>query len=319
MVLAANNKIKKPNKYLRRNLFIFALLAVPLLHFLVFWVYINAQSISLAFFRFDLVKQAYEFVGLDNFRDHFRDLKLVTANRNMYYNSFRAIPINLGCLVMAILVGYAFNKHIPGERVFRVIYYLPSMISVVILMLCYRYMFAYEPGQLIGPAATALRAIGVNYPGWAVNDPEATRTVWALIYIFCIWASAGVNIILMASAMARVPEEVIESAKLDGVGFWRELFQIQLPLIMPTVSIFLINSVMAVAGFWMHPMMLAGSIGVDNSYYTVGWFMFERAQDAQSTDYAGISTIGLVLTVILTVMVLIVKKITDKLTPEVDF
>ncbi len=317
MVIAANNnKLKKPRKNLRRNLFLVALLIIPVLHFLIFWVYINAKSISLAFFTYDIKSSNYRFAGLENFKDLFRVLRLDPHQRIKFYNSFRAIPINLGCLVMAILVGYTFNKHIPGERIFRVIYYLPSMISIVILVLCYKYMFAYD--DLVGPAASALRALGLNYQGWAINDPAATSQIWALIYIFCIWASAGVNIILMASAMARVPEEIVESAKLDGVGFWRELFQIQLPLIMPTVSIFLINSVMAVSSFWIHPMLFVGEEGL-SKFDTVGWYMFRQATEAQDNAYPTISTIGLTLTIAITILVLIVKKITDKLTPEVDF
>ncbi|MBO7519481.1 MAG: sugar ABC transporter permease [Clostridia bacterium] len=68
-------RIRKPRKNLRRNLFICTLLFVPLLHFLVFWLYINAKTISLAFMDWNYFKNAYEFVGLDNFREQFKQLK----------------------------------------------------------------------------------------------------------------------------------------------------------------------------------------------------------------------------------------------------
>lgn len=317
-----NRKKKKMNKNLKRNLFIVSLLIVPLLHFLVFWLYINIETISLAFMEWDFFSNTYKFAGIDNFIEQFGQFKERPETMNMFINAFRAIPINIACLVLAVIIGYAFSKHIRGERVFRVIFYLPTMISIVIQTLCYRYMFTYSPGMLQGPAAELLRMLGVNYNGWetTLSDPVVIDRIWFLISFFCVWASAGINIILMASAMSRIPEEVIESAKLDGVGFWRELFQIHIPLIMPTISVFLINSMMAVSAFYIQPMLLTGNVtGPSSAYNTVGWYMFNMAPVAQDSDMPLISTVGFILTVAVSILVIVVKKVTDKLTPDVDF
>ncbi len=317
-----NTTVKKLRKNWKRNLFIASLLIVPMLHFLVFWLYINVETISLAFMEWDFFSNSYKFAGIDNFIDQFRNFKERPETMNMFINAFRAIPINLACLVLAVIIGYAFSKHIRGEKIFRVIFYLPTMISIVIQTLCYRYMFTYSPGMLQGPAAEFLRMLGINYNGWetALNDPAVINTIWWLISIFCVWASAGINIILMASAMSRIPESVIESAKLDGVGFWRELFQITIPLIMPTVSVFLINSMMAVSAFYIQPMLLTGnSTGPGSVYNTVGWYMFNMAPIAQDSDMPLISTVGFILTVLVSILVIVVKNITDKITPDVDF
>ena len=248
--------------------------------------------------EWDVFSNSYKFVGLENFIDQFRSFRERPETMNMFLNAFRAIPINLACLVLAVIIGYAFSKHIRGEKVFRVIFYLPSMISIVILTLCYRYMFTYSPGMLQGPAAEMLRMFGINYQGWAtsVDDPGVINQLWWLVSIFCVWASAGINIILMSSAMSRIPEEVIESAKLDGVGFWRELFQIQIPLIMPTISVFIINSMMAVSAFYVQPMLILGETGPRSAYNTVGWYMFNMTPIAQNYDMPQISTVGFILT-----------------------
>ena len=305
----------------KRNWFIFSLLIVPLLHFLVFWLYINAKTISLTFMQWDVFENAYKFVGFDNIIDQFRSFHDRPETMNMFLNAFRAIPINLACMVLAVIIGYAFSKHIFGENVFRVIFYLPSMISIVILTLCYRYMFTYNEGMLVGPAAEMLRMLGINYQGWApsVDDPSVINQLWWLVSIFCVWASAGINIILMSSAMSRIPEEVIESAKLDGVGFWRELFQIQIPLIMPTISVFIINSMMAVSAFYVQPMLILGETGPRSAYNTVGWYMFNMTPVEQNYDMPQISTVGFILNISVSFLVIITRIITDKLTPEVDF
>lgn len=308
-------------RYTKRNLFLFSLLLIPMLHFLVFWLYVNFRTISLAFMRWDLFENVYKFVGFDNFKEQFRMFKVQPDTMKMFLNSFIAIPINISCMILAVLIGYAFSKHIRGEKIFRVIFYLPSMISIVILTLCYRYMFTYNPGMLQGPAAELLRFFGSDYNGWEVasNDPAVISRIWWLISIFCVWASAGINIILMSSAMSRIPEEVLESAKLDGVGFWRELFQIHIPLIMPTISVFLVNSMMAVSAFYIQPMLILASNSGGSTYNTVGWYMFTMTPRAQNFDMPQISTVGLILTVAVSVLVIITRFVTDKLTPEVDF
>lgn len=313
-----NHKVKKINKNLKRNLFIFSLLIVPMLHFLIFWLYINIETISLAFMEWDDFTNSYKFAGLYNFAERFRYFKETPETMNMFFNSFRAIPINLACMVLAVIIGYAFSKHIRGEKIFRVIFYLPTMISIVIQTLCFRYMFTYHADTLHGPGAMLLRALGFDYNGWATTDPNSSEMIWGLISFFCIWASAGINIILMASAMSRIPEEVIESAKLDGVGFWRELFQIHIPLIMPTISVFLVNSMMAVSSFYLQPMLLTDG-AYNSTYNTVGWYMFISAPQASNSNLPIISSNGFILTVLVTFLVIVVKKITDKFTPDVDF
>lgn len=308
-------------KNTKRNLFICSLLVVPILHFIVFWLYINARTISLAFMDWDYQTNTFKFVGFANFIDEFKSFKARPEHLNMFFNAFRAIPINLSCLVLALIIGYAFSKHIRGEKIFRVIFYLPSMISIVILTLCYRYMFDFNPGMLEGPAALFLRMIGVSYEGWSIKseDPAVISQLWSMIAIFCVWASAGINIILMSSAMSRIPESVIESAQLDGVGFWRELFQIRIPLIMPTISVFIINSMMAVTAFYVQPMLILGDTGVQGSFDTVGWYMFRMTTTAQNYDMPLISTVGFILTVAVSTLVIVARIITDKITPDVDF
>ena len=122
-------KVKKPRKNLKRNLFICSLLVVPILHFLVFWLYINAKTISLAFMEWDVFENTYKFVGFNNFIDQFRSFRERPETMNMFINAFRAIPINIACLVLAVIIGYAFSKHIRGEKVFRIIFYLFAICS----------------------------------------------------------------------------------------------------------------------------------------------------------------------------------------------
>ena len=77
---------------------------------------------------------------------------------------------------------------------------------------------------------------------------------------------------------------------------------------------------MAVSAFYLQPMLLTGNnVGPGSAYNTVGWYMFDMAPVAQNSDMPQISTVGFILTVIVSILVIIVKKVTDKITPDVDF
>ena len=89
---------------------------------------------------------------------------------------------------------------------------------------------------------------------------------------------------------------------------------------MPTISVFMINSVMAVSAFYIQPMLiLAGSTGPRSAYNTVGWYMFNMTPVAQNSDMPVISTVGFLLTVTVSLLVIFVRRVTDKITPDVDF
>jgi ABC-type sugar transport system permease subunit len=107
---------------------------------------------------------------------------------------------------------------------------------------------------------------------------------------------------------------------LEGVGFWRELFQIVIPLIMPTLGVYMINILLSVFAFTMQPMMITfNNAGEAGKYYTVGWYIFDAAQQnaVGSSIYA--STLGLLLTVIMTPFIITARVLVKKFTPDVQF
>ena len=213
------------------KIFIALMLAYPLLQFFVFWLYINADTFRLTFSRFDVTTGKYVFWGTERYSKIFRNMILGknAADRAMFLNSFRAIAINLMILPLAVITAFAFYKKVPGEKLFRVLFYFPSMISLVVLTMVFRNMFSAE----FGPFAFMLNKLTgreVSYLSLG-ND-----YLWKIIYVFCIWAGLGSNVILMCGAMQRIPAEIVESATLDGVGFWRELTVFTIPLIMPKAA-----------------------------------------------------------------------------------
>ena len=318
----------KPKKKKKRRvgeiIFIICLLAYPIGHWLVFWLYTNLRTFALPFLEWDFWDSKYVFPhpeGLfHNFKMQIQQFFTVDssgAHTTVYiafFNTFHSLWINLMLLPLAIFIGYALAKHVPGEGIFRVIFFMPNILSTVVLCLAFRFMFEANDALFIGPGAKFLQFLGFDFDGWNIlNKPR----IWTLIYIFCLWAGLSINVVIISSAFQRIPKEIIEAARMDGITFFGEFFRIGIPLIMPTITTFLVNAVTAVTVFYLQPYLLLG--GYEGGYQTIPWLIFQWAQEADQSKYILIATIGIMFSFIMFPVIMLARFIGKKLTPEVEF
>ncbi len=304
-------------------LFVISMLAISFIHFMIFWVYINFDTIRLTLYRWS-VTQEYVFCGFYNYSEiiKYTFIEPLTSNVNQFWNTFRAIIINLIILPIAVITSYAFYKKVYGEKVFRIIFYLPSIISIVVQCSAFIAMFktyTIAGADIRGPYASFFSLFGYS-PNWLSTGVDGDL-MWPLIYAFCIIAGLGTNVILMSSAMIRIPDSITEAAEMDGCGFYKELFSISLPLIMPTITTWLTALLTSVFGFLMQPMLLTGEDpGVDGRYLTIPWVIFAQVQDgAVMKNIPSAATLGIVLSVIVMPIVTLMRWLCNKFTPDVSF
>lgn len=312
------SKKLKNRKKRKEYLFVVSLVAWPILHFLLFWLYVNIQSFFLIFQTYSPIRGEYVWSGVDDLVRTFREMVLgdnPIMNRAMWNSVFSIIPGLFIILPLAFITAYAFYKHVPGERIFRVLFYLPSMISIVVLTMCYKYLFDPSFGTI---RILFQRLFGVE---WQWLTPNTNNPlVWPLIYIYCVWAGLGSNVILMSGAMQRIPKEIAESAKLEGIGFWREAWSITLPLTMTTVSNFIVLAVMGMFGFLMQPMLLTSeSGGPEGMTLTVAMYVYVRTNMGIESYAKSAITVGILFSVLFGPVVFVVKILLDKFTPKIEF
>lgn len=300
---------------IRRGFFLAALLALSVTHFAVFWVYINIQTVIMTFQRFDITTNSYVFNGFTAYEELFKNVFLGEdpAMFRAFLNTFHAWAINTIIFPLALITAYAFYKKVYGEKVFRVIFYLPSIISIVVLTMAYRYMFYTETG----PVAQFFALFGYK-PEW-LSTALNSRTIWPLIYVFCILTGLSTNVLLMSGAMLRIPVEITESIELEGCGFFRELFSFTVPLIMPTLTAWALMIVTSVYGFTMAPMLIALTGGESGKAYTLPWYMFDSVQSGRETSLLSAATVGIIFSVMMFPLVFIVRWLSNKFTPDVSF
>ena len=305
----------------RSKLFVFAFLVFPLLQFFVFFIIVNFRSIMMAFSNADGVidwgsSNWLDFVKEWNNTSH--DIQGSLKNSAIYF-----IVCNFINLPLIVVFAYLLYKRCFGHRAFRVIFFMPSIIGAVVFCTLFRFFVGKMQSQ-VGPVlwltSKLYELFGAELPGIAAKegllaDPS---TAFATIMVETIWTGFGMSLILIAGALARLPDSVFEAARIDGVGMWKEFWHIVVPLLMPTIaSVFMLN--LAGVFTFYAPVMLLTEGANDTS--TIGWyitrFTLDRAQHNGNLNYPAF--VGLFVTLIAVPFVLVIRRILEKLTPDVSY
>lgn len=247
----------------KKMIFVYGFLAWPILHFLVFWVGMNFGTFVDSFFEYSLSGQR-SFVRFENyvtaFKIFFGQKDNGIVNHYALLNSLSLIPLSLFInLPLTLIFAYAIYKKVLFYRFYRIVLFLPAVISVVVLCLIYRMALDNSSGIII----QFLRLIGLGGDGSQSNTGVVPvggflgndKTVWGTILVFSVWTGVNGNLIYFSSAMARLPESVFESAELDGATQLRQFGSVCVPLIWPTITTMSITLVAAIFS-WMMPSLL---------------------------------------------------------------
>lgn len=305
-------KIKKNEIY--ENLFGLALVILSVIHFLVFWIYVNFDAIIMTFQKFNVYTGELEWYGLNNYIRVFKEMVLGKnlSMQRAFFNSFQAIGINLIILPIAIFSAYAFYKKMPCTTFFSVMFYIPQLISIVVLTMSFRYMFSAD----FGPVALLIAKMkGVESVDLISVESDF---LWPVIWLFCIWSGLGSNVIMMRGAMNKIPKEISESAILEGCGFFQELIHITLPMSLSTIGVYFIQTMGSASGFLMAPMLLAQSGGDNGRFMTTAWFIFGNANSSSAGTIITVTTIGVLFTLLNTPLIVLTRLLVKKLTPDLS-
>ena len=127
-----------------------------------------------------------------------------------------------------VLVSYFLYKKVPGSKFYRIAFFIPSLIFSVATALIFRYMIAPE-GFI---AQWAGKLAGVDYvPELLADSKFANYTIWGQM----LWLGFAGDLVIWGGTFARIPEDVLESAKMDGVTWWQEFTRIIVPQLRSSV------------------------------------------------------------------------------------
>ncbi len=221
----------------RGNLVGYIFIGPWLIAFLAFTAIPFVTSLVLSFTDYNMLSSPV-YVGLDNYIRLFtKDRLFLTALTVTLKFVFISIPLRLA---FALAVAMIMNRESKAVPLYRVIYYLPSILGgSVAVSVMWRYCFSKT-----GVLNTALQAIGIASDiSWISNKDTA---IWSLILLF-IW-QFGSPMLIFLSGLKQIPKSYYEAAECDGAGPIRRFFKITIPLLSPIIFF---NLVMQMIGGFM--------------------------------------------------------------------
>lgn len=339
------NTTKKPKLYSRnRNRLIFYIIMIswPILQIALFYVYVNFNTIILAFTRFE----ESATVGLNQFFDsQFLNFKnawnqiICGPNGEYLYrfgNALKFFAIDFpAALTLALAFSFYIAKKYPGAGVFKTMLFMPTLISGLVFCVIFMELVLYGYGEL-WCIANGIEVTHENISNLAPHLLQQSSTAFPIIVFYNIWISFGSNILLYSGAMSGIDESIIESAQLDGANLLQEFWFITIPMIFPTMLSLLIVSLTAIfsgsqnlVNFYAEDIPL----GLQPSIETIGYRMYVLTKQAGQIEGGALvppklqpdklvatdlAAYGLMISVVLIPIVTGTRKLLKKYGPSVD-
>ena len=303
------NKIKKKKWWKDKNfLFYCLLMAFPLVQFLVFYIGVNFNSILMAFQRIDIQKDTVEWTVL-NIQNAFQmmtgspELLSVLSVSVVSYVILTGIGIPLG-----LFFSYYIYKKLPLSGAFRVILFLPSIMSAIVMATIFQFFV-----ERAIPTAM-MQFFDVEMMGLMENS----ETRFACILFYNILMGFGANVLMYTNSMSGISQEVVEASQLDGASTLQEFLHVTLPMIYPTIAMFIFTGI---AGIFTNQLNLFSFYGAaaPGGISTYGYYFYTKTQGAKSiAEYPLLSAMGLFMSAVAVPLTLLVKWLLEKFGPSED-
>lgn len=303
-------RMKNERKWRERG-FLFSVWVYPVILFAVLYVYINFNSILLSFKTLDFDTQQYVWYGFGNFSKFVTDVFTEEMLSRMFGNSIVIYLVNLFInLPIQIMVSFFLYKKIYGSEIFKVLLFLPSLISSIVWVMLFRYMVEEGIPVLLGN-------LGLDS---SVNFLGDNTIAFGTMIFYNSWIGFSGGMLIFLGSMSRIPSSLVEAGKLDGMSVMRELIYIVLPLIYPVISVSLVTSI---PGFFTNSLSIYAfyEAGANYRLYTFGYYLFIQVigKNANVANYPYAAAGGVLLTLVVAPITLLVKRLVEKLDPGASY
>ncbi|GHA45623.1 carbohydrate ABC transporter permease [Streptomyces purpurascens] len=259
------------------------LIAANVVLFALFFVWPAVIGLVYSFTNYTGVG-VFQFVGLDNYQNLFGDSTFYDALTRTLLYAVLFVPLNF--VFSLLIANVVVSKYAKGASVARVIFFIPWLLSPIVVGVLWRWLF----GENFGLVNYLIHELGGHAVPWQSNADLSLLVV----VMAASWAWTGFSMLLFIAAIKNVPVSYYEAASLDGAGPWRQFFHITLPSIAPTSFIvILLNTINAMKEYPVFVALNNGGPGTSNNLMVQ--YIYETGFKRGQIGYASAASFVLML------------------------
>lgn len=169
-----------------------------------------------------------EFVGLKNFSRLFGDKYFLLAMKNTV---LFAVATTIGIVILGLLLALLLNSAVKGKSFFRTVFYLPAVLSLIVIGIMFKAVFKLD-GGILNQILSAIGLSGMTHD-WL---GDGTTAMWCIVFVQ-IWKWSGFAMAIYLAGLQGIPDDYYEAARIDGANVWRRFRDVTLPLLTPAFTV----------------------------------------------------------------------------------
>lgn len=263
---------QKTHKYSVRESVLGYLFSAPwIIGFLLLMAFPLCYSLYLSFTNARTSSMFVQIVNLKNFETILTDKLFWGSLGHTLEFVCLSVPINL---VLSVGIAMLLNAKIPGKKFYRVLYYLPTLVTIVAVAYLWQQMFAAT-----GVINTVLSWFGIKGPDWLYDYKWATPG----LVMMGTWSIGG-TIIIFLSGLTDCPAELYEAVKIDGGGAVRRFITVTLPSLSSIIFYNLLTGTIAAFQTFVQPMLMTnGQYNTDYLAYRIYYAGFTEGMQGYAS------------------------------------
>jgi len=257
-----------------------------LLFFFLFLIFPMLSAFRLSLFEWNLLKPKV-FIGLKNFLAMASDPRVINSYvRTLHFSGISVAAINLLAFVFALMFG---SRLLRWKNFWQSLVFLPVVLSIVAVGVVWEFMF-----QSTGLIPVILRKIIRVSPAWLTNTRAAP---YAMIMVY-VWKSVGYYMVIYIAGLLDVPVSFYEAARMDGAGFWGQLWYITLPSLKNTIALAVVSCVIFTFGQFAIQFVITKG-GPSRSTEIMSMFIYRQAFELSKFGYSAAISVLFFLTMLI--------------------
>jgi multiple sugar transport system permease protein len=276
-----NERVLGPLLLLPAIIYIFALVGFPLV-LAVLYAFSTASAGNPRIESFD------DFVGLKNFRLVLDDGVFLKALRNTIFFTLGSQAI---VIVLANILALVLSADFHGKRLVRFLIMLPWTTPIALSVLGWFWLF----DSVYSPIDWVMREMGLLGPGTTFGPARnmywlgQTALAQGAVLLIHVWRTLPLATVILLAGLTAIPKDISDAADIDGAGFWRQLFYIRLPLLLPILAIAMLFSMVFTFTDLTVSLVLTRGGPVNDTQVLSSWAYFKGIQGGNLAQGAAIA------------------------------